>query len=105
MRSMPLLCAFVIMFSCSSDDEPAVRPDVARFFQVYLTFIELSESNSNLDVDKSALMDSALALYEMSPAQFDTTLAYLERHPEIFMQAFEQFDDTLRAKLHIGTVD
>ncbi|MBN1466544.1 hypothetical protein JXA02_12340 [candidate division KSB1 bacterium] len=100
----PLLCALLLVLACSKGDE-TVRPDVARFFQVYQTFVELNQADGNLFMDKSALMDSALTLHEMSPAQFDTTLAYLERHPEIFLQAFEQFDDSLQAKLKIGLVD
>ncbi|MBN1561448.1 hypothetical protein JW998_14430 [candidate division KSB1 bacterium] len=105
MRIIAVLCTLLIFFSCSRRKEPAVKPDIPRFFQVYETFIELNQADHAPFMDKSALMDSALALHDMSPAQFDTTLAYLERHPEIFLQAFEQFDDSLRARLHIRSVD
>jgi hypothetical protein len=105
MRILLILSTLLMFFSCSRDNEPPIKPDVPRFFQVYLAFIELNQADQARFMDKSALMDSVLTLYDMSPAQFDTTLAYLECHPEIFLQAFEQFNDTLRAKLNIRSVD
>jgi hypothetical protein len=93
---------FVLLFlACGQNSGPKIQPDVDRFFQVYRTFILLSQEDSTGFVDKSALMDSALALHEMAPAEFDTTLSYLEKHPEIFLQAFEAFDDSLRTDMQI----
>lgn len=95
----------VILLSCAKIEEPAIQPDIPRFFQVYLTFIELSQSDSTVLIDKSVLMDSALAIHNMDPAQFDTTLSYLEKNPELFLQAFEQFDDSLRTRQQIRKID
>lgn len=91
----------LILLSCHKTEEPVIQPDIPRFFQVYLTFIELSQSDSTGLLDKRILMDSALAIHNMEPTQFDTTLSYLEKNPEIFLQAFEQFDDSLRSKMQI----
>ena len=100
-----ILIAWMILFSCSKREKPTIQPDVDRFFKVYQTFIDLYQAESSRLLDESVLMDSALVLHRMDPAQFDTTLAYLERHPDIFLQAFEQFDDSLRAKLNIRSID
>ena len=91
----------LLFLACNPKSEPEIQPDVDRFFQVYRTFILLSQEDSSGFVDKSALMDSALALHDMAPAEFDTTLSYLEKNPEIFLQAFEAFDDSLRTDKQI----
>lgn len=97
------LCFFI---TCStSKKQEAIKPDVPKFFQVYQTFIQLNANDSTGMTDKSVLMDSALALHGMDAAQFDTTLSYLEKNPDIFLQAFEMFDDSMRIALNIGVSD
>ncbi len=102
MRLLLFLICFSLLSCSTTEQPPAVKPDVPRFFQVYQTFIQLNANDSSGMMDKSVLMDSALALHGMDSTQFDTTLNYLERNPEIFLQAFEMFDDSLRATLNLG---
>ena len=99
-----VLLLFTVL-ACSKTEEPGIKPDVPQFFVVYQTFIELVQNDSTGMVEKEILMDSALALHGMEPAQFDTTLSYLERNPELFIEAFQMFDDSLRMQLQIRTID
>ncbi len=97
MRIAVFFLLLIITFSsCTRKETPTIKPDVEQFFEVYMTFLELSRSDSLQLTDKSALMDSALSLHGMDEAVFDTTLTYLEKHPDIFLQAFEKFDAKLR---------
>ena len=93
-----IVCLFFV--ACSEkapEPEDGIIPDVELFFRVYQTFVELAESQKmTSDREKPALMDSALEIHGMSQAQFDTTLSYLETHPEEFLQALEQFDQDIR---------
>ncbi len=100
------ILTLLFILACSRPErEPAIKPDVPRFFQVYLTFLQLNEADSTGLVDQSVLMDSALAQHNMAAEQFDSTLSYLERNPELFLQAFEMFDDSLRTLLQIKVPD
>ena len=105
MRYLIFFTLFFILITCTKTEEPKIKPDVPRFFEVYQTFIELNQADSTGMQDKQVLMDSALAMHQMEPAQFDSTLRHLERNPEIFLQAFEMFDDSLKGKLQIGVID
>ncbi len=100
MKRVFAILACLIFFACSEktpDTENGVKPDVELFFQVYQTFVELAESdNLRNELEKPALMDSAMQIHGMSQAQFDTTISYLETHPEEFLQALEQFDQSIR---------
>lgn len=105
MKRLLFLIPF-LMLSCSkSEKAPIIKPDVPKFFQVYLTFLQLNEGDSTGMTEKSILMDSALAMHDMTAAQFDTTLSYLERHPDLFLEAFEMFDDSLQTLLQIKVPD
>ncbi len=107
MKNVLVTVVFLCFFmTCSAPEkQEAIKPDVPKFFQVYQTFIELNASDSTGMIEKSLLMDSALALHGMDAAQFDSTLSYLEKNPEIFLQAFEMFDDSMRIALDIGVSD
>ena len=87
----------ILLFSCAEKEKSATPPDTESFFKVYSTFLQLSRADSTLS-DKSVLMDSALALHGMDAATFDSTLAYFEKHPDIFLDAFEKFDAALRTE-------
>lgn len=96
----------LMIIACSSPEkQDTIKPDVPRFFEVYRTFIQLNENDSTGMIEKSVLMDSALALHGMDAAQFDSTLSYLEKNPELFLQAFELFDDSMRVDLNLGVDD
>jgi hypothetical protein len=103
MKNKALLLLTFLFLACSTIEKPStVQPDVARFFEVYQTFLQLNANDSTGMEDKSVLMDSALAMHDMEAAQFDTTLNFLERNPDIFLQAFEMFDDSLKESLDLG---
>lgn len=105
MRTRFFLLLSLLLLACSTEKKASVQPDVPLFFEVYRTFIELNQADSLGTTEESVLMDSALALHQMNPAQFDSTLKFLENHPEIFMQVFEAFDDSLTTELGIKKVD
>lgn len=86
-----LFLLIVILLRCRSQ-APQTKPDVDLFFQVYGDLMTLTVADSLGMADRSALLDSALKLNNMSQAQFDTTLAYLERNPEAFIKALEAFE-------------
>lgn len=92
-----LVIMLVLFFSCADKESTAAPPDTGSFFKVYSTFLELSRTDSSM-TDESVLMDSALSLHSMDAATFDSTLAYFEKHPDVFLDAFEKFDSTLRTE-------
>lgn len=90
MRKLAPLLIFLLL-NCRSQP-PQIQPNVDQFFKVYGDLMTLTIADSLGMADRSALLDSALKLNHMSQAQFDTTLAYLERNPEAFIQALEAFE-------------
>ncbi|RPH99203.1 MAG: hypothetical protein EHM72_11770 [Calditrichaeota bacterium] len=92
MKSIYRLLVFLLFIQCFKSKPQPVQPDVAQFFQVYGTFLKLSQADSLGMHESSTLLDSALQLHQMSQAQFDTTLAYCEKNPDIFVSALEKFD-------------
>lgn len=96
MKSLSILLAFLLFIQCGKSKSQLEQPDVAQFFQVYGTFLKLSQADSMGEHHSSALLDSALQLHHMTQAQFDTTLAYFEKNPDIFVSALEKFDVQFR---------
>ncbi len=90
-----VLITLLLLFSCSEKENSTTTPDAESFFKVYSTFLQLSRADSIM-TDESVLMDSALSLHGMEAAVFDSTLAYFEKHPDVFLEAFEKFDAALR---------
>jgi len=90
---------FLLLFSltCTEKQEVQFEPDVEKFFKVYATFLGFSRADSLVLIEKSVLMDSALAQHGMDAIAFDTTLAYFEARPDIFLESFEKFDADMRA--------
>lgn len=101
MKSIALIMLVsILLLACSRNETPKIKPDVDKFFQVYETYLLLAEETAMTDSQKTVMLDSALNRHHMSPAQFDTTLNYMESHPREFYEHFKIFsqelEDTLR---------
>jgi hypothetical protein len=91
MKNLFLLIITALFLHCGAKMPKPVKPDVELFFKVYDTLMALTTADS-AGLGSSAFLDSALHLHAMSKAQFDTTLAFLEKHPDQFIKALEAYD-------------
>lgn len=103
MRKPTLLFATILFLQCSTNSPKPIKPDVDRFFKVYDALMTFTIADSAGLGNREAFLDSALQLNLMSQAQFDTTLAFLEKHPELFIKALEEYEkkndqDTMKIK-------
>jgi len=89
------IVGIIIFLACQPNDTEDIQPDIDTFFKVYHTFLEWSQADSLQMADRHVLMDSALKQYNMKPAQFDTTLSYLEDNPTVFLEFLQQLNDSL----------
>jgi hypothetical protein len=92
MKNLLLLITIILFLQCGFKSPKPIKPDVERFFKVYDALMTLIVADSSGLADRSALLDSALQLCSMSQAQFDTTLAFLEKHPDLFIKAMEEYE-------------
>lgn len=98
MRDIALIFFLAILvLSCAEIETKAAQPDLDKFFEVYAEFLELSQSDSLNQADKNVLMDSAFVLHGMDSTAFDSALAYFEKRPDLFLDAFEKFDANMRS--------
>jgi|GEM_PF-4120643 len=96
-----LIIALLIVACGQTDTEKAeIEPDTDKFFHVYKTFILSVNSDSTEKYDRRALLDSALKQHDMSLAQFDTTMSFLEKNPKIFLEKMEGFDKEIRREMN-----
>lgn len=100
MKNIFFCISFFILFACGKQKTEQINPDVDLFFQVYESYLLLIEGDALSDSQKTVMLDSALNKHNMSTAQFDSTLNYMESHPREFYQRFSAFsrqlEDTLK---------
>ncbi len=89
-KVFPLLL-LPLLWQCRSE-KATVKPDVDRFFQVYQELTALITADSLGTVERSALLDSALRRNGMTLVQFDTTLAFLQRNPQVLIDRLEAME-------------
>ena len=89
----------LLLPACSKEQRPEIKPDIVKFFEVYETYLLRAEGTALTDSQKTAILDSALAAHNMTAAQFDTTLNYMESHPREFYEHFKTFSKTLEDSL------
>jgi hypothetical protein len=91
MKKLFLLISILLFLQCSTKTSKTIKPDVELFFKVYDDLMKFTASDST-GLGGSALLDSALQLHAMSKAKFDTTLAFLEKNPELFIRTLEAYE-------------
>jgi hypothetical protein len=96
MKKLFLLITILLLLQCGAKTSKTIKPDVDLFFKVYDDLMKFTVVDSG-GVGGSALLDSALQLHAMSKAQFDTTLAFLEKNPELFIKTLESIEKKANA--------